>query len=280
MRKLLVTLCALAASLPAQTPAPPPVAVPPTFIQMSDPQFGMFTANKSFDHETANFEFAIATANRLKPAFVIITGDLVNQGDNAAQTAEYHRIAAKLLPGIKLYSVAGNHDVGNEPTAETLARYRERFGPDYYTFRSGEMEGIVLNSNLEKGADKVPGEAAKMAAWLKTQLAEAQRSGVKQVIVFQHIPFFLKEPGEADQYFNIPKETRARYLAILHQYGVKQVFAGHLHHNSEGQDGDLEMFTTGPVGMPLDGGKSGMRLVVVKDGGVVQKYYDFGELPQ
>ncbi len=273
-------LPAMAAALCAQPATPPPVAVPPTFIQMSDPQFGMYTANKDFVHETANFEFAIATANRLKPAFVVITGDLINDGRDAAQAGEYKRIAAKLNPAIKLYSVPGNHDVGNEPTAESLARYRERMGPDYYTFRSGEMEGIVLNSNLEKGAEKVPAEASKMEAWLKTQLAEAQRAGVKQVIVFQHIPFFLTQPDEADQYFNIPKEARARYLAILHQYGVKQVFAGHLHHNSEGKDGDLEMFTTGPVGMPLEGGKSGMRLVVVKGGAVVQKYYDFGELPQ
>jgi 3',5'-cyclic AMP phosphodiesterase CpdA len=268
MTKSLLAALGLAGALMAQ--------VPPTFIQMSDPQFGMFTANKSFEHETANFEFAIATANRLKPAFVVITGDLVNEPGNAAQADEYQRIAAKLLPAIKLYSVPGNHDVGNEPTRESLARYRQRFGPDYYTFRSGEMEGIVLNSNLEKGAQNVPEESAKMEAWLKTQLAQAHG----QVIVFQHIPFFLKEAGEEDQYFNVPRETRARYLAILHQYGVKQVFAGHLHHNSEGKDGDLEMFTTGPVGMPLEGGKSGMRLVVVKDGGVVQKYYDFGELPE
>lgn len=46
-----------------------------TFIQMSDPQFGMFTKNASFEHETVNLEFAIAHANRLKPAFVVITGD-------------------------------------------------------------------------------------------------------------------------------------------------------------------------------------------------------------
>jgi hypothetical protein len=39
------------------------------FIQMSDPQFGMFTKDASFEHETVNFEFAITTANRLKPAF-------------------------------------------------------------------------------------------------------------------------------------------------------------------------------------------------------------------
>ena len=44
------------------------------FLQFSDPQFGMFTADKDFAQETANFEFAIASANRLKPAFVVVTG--------------------------------------------------------------------------------------------------------------------------------------------------------------------------------------------------------------
>ena len=36
-----------------------------TFVQMSDPQFGMFTKNASFEHETVNLEFAIANASRL-----------------------------------------------------------------------------------------------------------------------------------------------------------------------------------------------------------------------
>jgi hypothetical protein len=31
-----------------------------SFIQMSDPQFGMFSKDADFVHETANFEFAIA----------------------------------------------------------------------------------------------------------------------------------------------------------------------------------------------------------------------------
>src|SRR6476620_734433 len=109
-----------------------------SFIQMSDPQFGMYTENKSFEHETANFEFAVATANRLHPKFVVITGDLINQPANAAQAAEYHRIASKLDPAIKLYSIPGNHDVSNEPTPSTLAAYRERFGRDYYSFRMGD----------------------------------------------------------------------------------------------------------------------------------------------
>jgi hypothetical protein len=40
----------------------------------------MFSTNENSAHETLNFECAIATANRLKPAFVVITGDLINQG--------------------------------------------------------------------------------------------------------------------------------------------------------------------------------------------------------
>jgi 3',5'-cyclic AMP phosphodiesterase CpdA len=267
IRRILIAI-ALAGPLAAQS-----------FIQMSDPQFGMYEKNQGFAHETANFEFAIATANRLKPAFVVVTGDLVNKPGDARQIAEYKRIAAKLDPAIKLFSVPGNHDVENEPTAESLARYRERFGPDYYTFRAGDIAAIVLNSNLEKATDKVPDEAAKMEAWFRTELAKAKQSGAKQVIVFQHIPFFLTNPDEADQYFNIPKPTRERYLKLMHEFGVRWVFAGHLHHNSEGRDGGLDMVTTGPVGMPLEGGKSGIRIVTVTDAGVSQKYFDFGELP-
>ena len=39
-------------------------AEPFFFFQLSDPQFGMFTDNKDFAQETANFEFAVATINR------------------------------------------------------------------------------------------------------------------------------------------------------------------------------------------------------------------------
>jgi hypothetical protein len=250
-----------------------------TFIQMSDPQFGMFSKNQAFDHETANFEYAIATANRLKPAFVVVTGDLINESGNAAQAAEYRRIAARLDPRIRLFSLPGNHDVGNEPTPQSLATYRQRFGPDYYTFRVGDIAGIVLNSNLEKAPQNVPEEAARMEQWLRTELAKARKDGVKHLIVFQHIPFFLADPNEEDQYFNIPSETRRRYLGMLHEYGVRQVFAGHYHRNAWALDGDLEMVTSGPVGMPLGGGKSGLRIVTVADTGVTHAYYDFGDVP-
>jgi serine/threonine-protein phosphatase CPPED1 len=45
----------------------------------------------------------------------------------AAQAAEYLRILKKLGPAIRAYSLPGNHDVGNEPTPESLAA--ERWSP-------------------------------------------------------------------------------------------------------------------------------------------------------
>src|SRR5690349_17569973 len=252
---------------------------PFVFIQMSDPQFGMYTDNKSFEHETANFEFAIAAANRVRPRFVVITGDLVNAAGNAAQAAEYRRIAAKLNAGIRLYSVPGNHDVGNEPTPATLAAYRERFGPDYYSFRHGDFAGFVLNSSLIAAPAGAKQEAAKQEAWLAAELRKARREGARRLVIFQHHSWFLNQPDEADEYFNIPKETRMRYLDLFRNNGVTHVFAGHYHRNAQRRAGNLEMSTTGPVGKPLGGARSGIRIGKVSDEAPEHKLAEFGDLP-
>src|SRR5260370_8621942 len=70
------------------------------FVQMADPQFGMYSNNADFSQETANFQFAIANANRLRPSFVVVCGDLINQARNAAQPPAYPRTPAKLHPSI------------------------------------------------------------------------------------------------------------------------------------------------------------------------------------
>ncbi len=66
------------------------------FMIFADLQFGMFAADKSYAHETANYEFAITTANRLKPGFVIVLGDLVNKAGDPAQIREVQRISKRL----------------------------------------------------------------------------------------------------------------------------------------------------------------------------------------
>ncbi len=249
------------------------------FIQLSDPQFGMFADNRNFVQETVNFEFAVATVNRLKPAFVVITGDLVNKAGDDGQIAEFKRIAGKVDPAIPLYNVVGNHDIENVPTPATLAAYTNQFGPDYYSFRHGNFAGVVINSIVIHSPQQTTNHLSEQERWLRAELERLRENGARHLVVFQHHPWFLKTPDEPDQYFNIPRERRASYLSLFHERGVKYLFSGHYHRNAAARDGEIEAITTGPVGRPQDEDKSGLRVVIVHEDRLEHRYYSFGEVP-
>lgn len=251
---------------------------PQFFVELADPQMGMFAKDRDSLQEQANLSFAVASINRLKPAFVVVCGDLVNRAGDGEEISQYKRLMLRVDPSIPVYNVAGNHDVGNQPTEETLAEYRKNFGRDYYTFDSGETRGIVLDSNLIAGAQNVPQESRAQERWLVGELQRARREGVKHLFVFQHIPYFLEHADEPDQYFNIPLAARRRYLDLLQRYGVECVFAGHYHRNASGRDGSIEMITSGAVGVPLGESQSGFRIVRIRPE-VQSRFYDLGSIP-
>jgi UDP-2,3-diacylglucosamine pyrophosphatase LpxH len=91
-------------------------------------------------------------------------------------------------------------------------------------------------------------------------IAERERTQAKHLFVFQHQPWFLEEPDEEDQYFNIPKERRTPMLEEMAKADVRAVFAGHYHRNSYGTMGTMEMITTSAVGRPLGADPSGFRV--------------------
>ena len=168
----------------------------------------------------------------------------------------------------------------NEPTPASVAAYVKHFGRDYFSFRSGSLAGIVLNSSLIHSPGKAPALYDAQAAWLREELARLRASDARHRVVFQHHPWFLREAAEPDEYFNIPLERRSLYLSLFREAGVKYLFSGHYHRNASGKAGDIEMITSGPVGMPLgQGTHSGLRVVIVRDSGLTHRYYSFGELP-
>src|SRR5262245_10998873 len=249
------------------------------FIQMSDPQFGFFTPNAGFAQETINFEKAIAAANRLRPAFVVITGDLTHRQGDSAQIAEFHRIAARLDRAIPLYNVAGNHDVALPLSPASLMAYRRLFGPDYFTFESHGIRGIVINSSLIKEPTLAPAESEAQTRWLRSTIAAAKARG-QRILIFQHHPWFLARADEPDQYYNLPLATRRGLLDLFEQNGVSHIFAGHYHRNALATDGALEMVTTGPVGKPLGADSSGFRIVVVDGRSITHRYYPLDSIPR
>lgn len=260
--RLRVWLCGLALALMA-------VAVqaqaPQVFMQIADPQMGMILKDQSSQPEIEHLTAVTREAERLHPAFVVVCGDLVNNNRNAAELEAFHQAMSRLRD-VPVHLVPGNHDVGNQPTPAEITAYRARYGPDYYTFRSGPLLGIVLDSMLM--ADPAAAtEGARQLAWLKTTLQQAHARGGEQVAVFQHIPFFVHSPDEPASYWNIPLPQRAVYLKLLRQYGVKHVFAGHLHYPVDGQGNGVQVVTVGATGMPLHNSVSGINLVEVNPGG-------------
>ncbi|SDM03239.1 Calcineurin-like phosphoesterase [Daejeonella rubra] len=249
------------------------------FIQMTDPQFGFFNSNKDFVKETENFEKAILAANRLRPAFVIVTGDLINRPGDSLQIAEYKRIVAKLDSSIPIYHLAGNHDITNDPKPQDIKAYRKQFGPDYFTFKHNGMLGIVLNSLYFKSPAGVQKEAAHQDKWLRQVLQKSKSSKSQSVLVFQHHPWFLTDPEEKDEYFNIPRESRKNYLSLFSDFGVSYIFSGHYHRNAWGKIGNIEMVTTGPVGKPLGKDPSGFRIVKVDGNQISHQYYNLDSIP-
>ena len=275
MKRLRLLLVALGLACAGRGAA----AEPFFFIQLSDPQLGMFTENKDFAQDAANFEFAVAAVNRLRPAFVVITGDLVHKPGDAAQIAEYRRIAAKIDPAIPVYNIAGNHDVENAPTPASLAAYAKIFGADRYVFRHGGLIGVVLNSSLIHTPEKAAAELAEQDRWLRAELVKARAENPRHLVVFQHHPWFLKTAAEPDEYFNIPLARRSAHLALFREFGVRYLFCGHYHRNAEARDGGLENITSGPVGKPLGGAKSGLRVAIVRDDRIEHRYHELGDLP-
>ncbi|MGH9583648.1 MAG: metallophosphoesterase, partial [Bryobacteraceae bacterium] len=174
---------------------------------------------------------------------------------------------------------AGNHDVGDVPTARTLMAFRKNIGPDYYTFTDKNVLGIVLDSNLIRGPQGDPEAAGKQKQWLIKTLRNARSDPGKLIVVFQHVPYFLKSADEDDNYFNIPKPARREYLDLLEKAGVNYVFAGHYHRNAGGRDGQLVEIVTGAVGMPLGGSVSGFRMVAVQGDTLKAPWFCFGGIP-
>lgn len=273
-----------------------------SFMQLADPQLGMFamfserspdqlaiarerfasmpyhgldmravSPMTGFAPETGLFTEAIQTANRLRPAFVVVCGDIVNEWENDAQADEARRIGGLLDEGIDLHWVAGNHDVGADeshtiPTAESLARYRAGFGPDNYVFQQGDTSFIVLNSSVMQAPQEVPDEWKSQLDFLAHELEEAKRGGSAHIVLFTHIPLFIRDPEEDDPFGDtaaIPLERRRPVLELLRRYEADAVFAGHLHGNIYASDGSMEMVVSGPVGYPISDEGSGYREVRV-----------------
>lgn len=249
------------------------------FFVIADVQMGMAAHNRDLSFESENLEKFVEVANRLHPAFVVNCGDIVNRAGDAEQIQSYRSVLAKLDPGIRVYNVPGNHDLGSPPTPASLKAYRRAFGKEHYLFRYQDFVGIVVNVSLIKSPELAPREAEEQSEWLTRTLAKVSARPDKQTVVFQHFPWFVHRADEADEYFNLPLTQRAETLRRLEHAGVRHIFAGHLHQNAVGTEGLVQMHTVGPLGKPLGKAVSGFGVVRVDGRDLQFTWYPLSDPP-
>ncbi len=223
--------------------------------------------------DAARYQSAIEFANELRPAFVVVGGDMVDDPTSEDQLRELLDITGRLDPQIPVKWVPGNHDVAFDtlaPTSDSIERYRTIFGPDYYSFDYAGTRFVVLNTPVLDHPEHVPDEMEAQFAFVEDALAGGRDAA--NIVLFGHHPLFVDTPGEPDSYWNLPGMARRRLLDLVERYRVPIGFAGHLHRNASARADGFEMVTCGPVGVTLGDDPSGVTIVDVGSDRITYEY--------
>jgi predicted phosphodiesterase len=239
-----------------------------TFVQLCDPQLGM----GGYEHDVQSFRRAVERINQLKPDFVLICGDLVHDRTEQA-FADFTEIRSALA--VPSSCVPGNHDVGGEPTPETLQHYRKVIGDDYYSFEHKGLTFVFVNTQLWKSP--VEGETGRQDTWLEKILGGASRKE-SPVVVVGHYPLFIEEMDEPEEYMNLPVPKRRELLQLYEQHGVAAVLGGHLHRLVLHDYNGIQLVNAETTSKNFDGSPMGFRLWQVDEHGLLS--HEFVSLEQ
>jgi predicted phosphodiesterase len=209
MRRLLTVICLIATLVRA---FPPARAV--DFVHISDAHVNVSSSGRFREEGVRDLRRVVAAIRVIKPAFVIVTGDVTELGDEAS-LARYRSEIDR--GGVPVYTVQGNHDRPRDPGV-----FNRIVGPTHPAF---DVEGLrFVGLNLDR--------ADEALAVLEKQIATAPAAGIKHVFTFSHCPLLAPDsaafsllPGFA----SITGQKAVRYLALAQQWRIAGHFAGHLH---------------------------------------------------
>jgi 3',5'-cyclic AMP phosphodiesterase CpdA len=226
-----------------------------TFIQICDTQLGF----SDYDNGKDSFRQAVRQINELNPDFVVICGDLVNTA-NDKSFSDFKEIKRSFQ--MPCYCVPGNHDIGNQPTPESLEYYRKTIGKDYFVIEHKGATFIFVNTQLWK--EPVQSESEKQDIWLKERLNIASWKGYP-IFIVGHYPLFCREADEPDEYMNLPLKKRRELLALYDQCNVVAVLGGHAHQLILNRYNNIQMVNAETTSKNFDKRPLGFRVWSVEE---------------
>lgn len=243
-----------------------------------------------------------ALTDSLKPAFVIITGDLVKDAlrvpeKEAAGLYElYVREIAKFT--VPVWNVPGNHEIFGIERHQSLVSashplygkkmYRHYLGPDYYSFNYGGVHFIGLNSVDYEDLWYYGHIDSLQLVWMKKDLTTVAKT--TPVVTFNHIPFYsgghsmwlFQEEGtfasvvsvKGKKVFKHVVDNAPDVMKALGDHNVPMLLSGHYHASEQftidTNKKKMKFYQTGAVVGPSEGGglamPSGITLYTVENG--------------
>jgi predicted phosphodiesterase len=142
--------------------------------------------------------------------FVVMMGDNIYGGHKPKDFERKFETPYKPLldDGVKFYACLGNHDNSDE----TLYKPFNMNGQRYYTFKKGDVQFFVLDSNYMD---------ATQLDWIQQQLSA---SSAKWKIAYFHHPLYSD-----GRFHGSDVDLRKELMPIFEKYGMNVVLSGHDH---------------------------------------------------
>ncbi|MBR2450490.1 MAG: PQQ-binding-like beta-propeller repeat protein [Paludibacteraceae bacterium] len=146
--------------------------------------------------------------------FVVVTGDLTENGDRASIEAIKAALDQLRVP---YYAASGNHETTWSESG--VMDFTRVFGDSRFAFSHNGMYFIGFNSGpVIRMAD---GHVAPQdIAWLKHNLDSVSKAGDAPIFVFTHYPL---RNGDVDNWYDVTD--------VLRQHNVQCIMGGHYHRN-------------------------------------------------
>ncbi len=224
---------------------------PFSFIQLCDPQLGF----GGYERDVNALTQAIVQINEMQVDFVVICGDLVDKATKESY-CDFKRIIKDIK--VPVYCAAGNHDIGDNCSSESLELFRKEIGKDYFSFTHKGYTFIVTNTILWKSS--LINEIEKQDKWFIDILNKAKLTN-SPVIIIGHNPLFIDTPEEGDKwaYFNVAKEKRIELLDLYTQNNVVAVLSGHTHWQVINEYKGIQMVSGETISKNFDKNPLGFR---------------------
>ena len=160
--------------------------------------------------------------------FVLITGDLVNDGSDAVDWNRFFDAGRAMLANTTVYTALGNHE-------DNSTLYYDIFGlPEYYSFDCGDAHFTVLDST---------GDIPAQATWLDSDLDSSQEW---KFVAFHH-PLYTSDANHFGGWANL----KLAWERLFQSHGVDAVWSGHVHAYERYLEGGIEYMVVGTGGGPF-----------------------------